>query len=287
MKHTRITALVLAVCLCAAAMTSCGDNNSDKTAASSKAASIDDMNEEELDAALDKLEKDTAEQIEKEMKEAEAESAAAPAESEAEPAVTEIKYEPTEEIKNASFRSRYIQIGDTVFRNGGYITVSDFVEKYGDKFDMSEIALDEYLAPKEQKTSSVPSLNDTRITLEVSYGKIHAEDNERVKIQDAIVSNVSIKDDAEGLCYYPTGVYAMDYDVAKSYITEMGLEEIKNIGFTQLDNNAYIEEKEDFYTVIEGEEQNLYGINPKFFYIFKFDSSTLKGTKIYQDKLWL
>ncbi|SEK72780.1 hypothetical protein [Ruminococcus albus] len=286
-KLTRITALVFALCFCAAAMTACGDSDTDKAVnETSKSASADDIKEEDLDAALDKLEKDTAEELEKEKQEA-AESAAAAAESEAEPVVEEIKYEATEEIKNASFRSGYIQIGDTVFRNGGYITVADFVEKYGDKYDMSEIHLDEYLTPEEQKNSFVPSLTDTRITLEVSYGKVHAEENERVQIKDAIVSSVSIKDDAEGLCYYPTGVYAMDYDTAKSCIIDMGLEEIKEVGFTVLDNDAYIEQTDNFYTDIDGDEENLYGIIPKYFYIFQFDTSTLKGTKIYIDKLWL
>ena len=284
-KFTRITALVFALCLSAAVMTGCGDSNNDKKAVNetSKSSPAEDKEEKELDEALDKLEQQTAEELEKEKQAAES----AAAESEAQPVVEEIKYEATEEIKNASFRSGYIQIGDTVFRNGGYITVADFVEKYGDKYDMSEIHLDEYLTPEEQKNSFVPSLTDTRITLEVSYGKVHAEENERVQIKDAIVSSVSIKDDAEGLCYYPTGVYAMDYDTAKSSIIDMGLEEIKEVGFTVLDNDAYIEQTDNFYTDIDGDEENLYGIIPKYFYIFQFDTSTLKGTKIYIDKLWL
>ena len=284
-KFTRITALVFALCLSAAVMTGCGDSNNDKKAVNetSKASPAEDKEEKELDEALDKLEQETAEELEKEKQAAES----AAAESEAEPVVEEIKYEATEEIKNASFRSGYIQIGDTVFRNGGYITVADFVEKYGDKYDMSEIHLDEYLTPEEQKNSFVPSLTDTRITLEVSYGKVHAEENERVQIKDAIVSSVSIKDDAEGLCYYPTGVHAMDYDTAKSCIIDMGLKEIKEVGFTVLDNDAYIEQTDNFYTDIDGDEENLYGIIPKYFYIFQFDTSTLKGTKIYIDKLWL
>ncbi len=284
-KITRISALVFALCLSAAVMTGCGDSNNDKKAVNetSKASPAEDKEEKELDEALDKLEQETAEELEKEKQAAES----AAAESEAEPVVEEIKYEATEEIKNASFRSGYIQIGDTVFRNGGYITVADFVEKYGDKYDMSEIHLDEYLTPEEQKNSFVPSLTDTRITLEVSYGKVHAEENERVQIKDAIVSSVSIKDDAEGLCYYPTGVYAMDYDTAKSCIIDMRLKEIKEVGFTVLDNDAYIEQTDNFYTDIDGDEENLYGIIPKYFYIFQFDTSTLKGTKIYIDKLWL
>ena len=268
MKKTRIAAFLFAVCLGAVSMTACGDTKDNKkTKTSSKSA--EDIDEKDLEDALNKLDEETSKELAKEKEEA-----------------TEAETEPTEEIKNASFRSGYIQIGDTVFRNGCYITVADFVDKYGDKFDMSEIALDEYLTPGELKVSSAPSLEDTRITLKVCYGKNHAEDNERVKIQDAIVSTVSIDGDGEGIVYYPTGVYTMDYDTAKSCITDMGLKEIKEVGFTTLDNDAYIEQKDYFYTDIDGDEDNLYGVKPKYFYIFSFDPSTLKGTKIYIDKLW-
>ena len=280
-KFTKIAAFVFAVCLGATAMTACGDSKDDKKTDDKKpkASSIDDMDEEDLEAALNKLDEETSKELAKEKEEA--------TEAETEPTTAaEIIYEPTEEIKNASFRSGYIQIGDTVFRNGCYITVADFVDKYGDKFDMSEIALDEYLTPRELKVSSVPSLEDTRITLKGCYGKTDAEDNERVKIQDAIVSTVSIDGDGEGIVYYPTGVYTMDYDTAKSCITDMGLKEIKEVGFTTLDNDAYIEQIDSFYTDIDGDEENLYGVKPKYFYIFGFDPSTLKGTKIYIDKLW-
>lgn len=271
-KFSKIAAFIFALSLSATVMTACGDSKDSKK---SEPKSVEDIDEKDIEDALNKLDEETSKELAKEKEEATEATTAA-----------EIVYEPTEEIKKASFRSGYIQIGDTVFRNGCYITVADFVDKYGDKFDMSEIALDEYLTPGELKVSSVPSLEDTRITLKVCYGKNHAEDNERVKIQDAIVSTVSIDGDGEGIVYYPTGVYTMDYDTAKSCITDMGLKEIKEVGFTTLDNDAYIEQKDYFYTDIDGDEDNLYGVKPKYFYIFSFDPSTLKGTKIYIDKLW-
>ena len=289
MKHTRITALVLAVCLCAAAMTACGDNNSDKTAAASKAASIDDMNEEELDAALDKLEKDTAEQIEKEMKEAEAESAAAPAESEAEPA--EKTYEPTEEIKNAPLNSGYIQIGDTVFRSGGYMTVAEFVEKYKDKYDVSEIHLDEYMVDGADG-AYIHSLEDPRIKIFVHLSKPKDSESDRVKIPDAVVFKLEMPyfdnqqyghgNDGgdfhylEDVIFFPQGLKTMDYDDIIALMNEQGVEEYEYFSDVK---NYYKEDKDGIAVTLEGEE-NLLGDTPKIHYFFNFDPKTLQGTNL-------
>ncbi len=46
------------------------------------------------------------------------------------------EYQPSDEIKNAKLNSGLIQIGDTVFQNGCYMTVREFFEKYGDKYDV-------------------------------------------------------------------------------------------------------------------------------------------------------
>ena len=50
---------------------------------------------------------------------------------------SEIKYEMTDEIKNAALDSGFIQINNEVFQQGGYITVADFVEKYKDSYDIT------------------------------------------------------------------------------------------------------------------------------------------------------
>lgn len=47
------------------------------------------------------------------------------------------EYKPLKKIKKADFDSGLIQIGDDVFQNGGYITVNEFVEEYGDKFELT------------------------------------------------------------------------------------------------------------------------------------------------------
>ncbi len=49
----------------------------------------------------------------------------------------EIAYAPTDEIKNADFNSGLVQMNNEVFRQGGYITVAEFVEKYKDAYDIT------------------------------------------------------------------------------------------------------------------------------------------------------
>lgn len=46
----------------------------------------------------------------------------------------EISLALTDEIKNADFESGLVQIYNDVFQQGGYITVADFIEKYGSSY---------------------------------------------------------------------------------------------------------------------------------------------------------
>ncbi|SFB87273.1 hypothetical protein [Ruminococcus albus] len=292
-KLTKITALVFALCFCAAAMTACSESDTDKAVnETSKSASADDINEEDLDAALDKLEKDTAEELEKEKQES-AESAAAAVESEAEPVVEEIKYEATEEIKNAALNSGYIQIGDTVFRTGGYMTVGEFVEKYQDKFDMSEIHLDEYMADGVEAFYT-SSLEDPRIKIEVHILKPKDSNDERVKIPDAVVSTIMMKFfDGKQYCltdgiggdyfayledviFFPMDIKPMDYDDIKAFADSQGLKKSEH---SFADVNEYVESDDCISFKLPGEE-NLLGETPKMTIKFKFDPKTLKGTDL-------
>jgi hypothetical protein len=107
-KMTKITAFIFALCLGATAMTACGsEKESKKTEEKKTEQAADSADEEELEDAEDLDEDETA------------------------------GYTPTKEIKKADFASGLVQIGDDVFRSGGYITVKEFVEKYGDKFELS------------------------------------------------------------------------------------------------------------------------------------------------------
>ena len=253
-KYVQIAAFAFAVCLCAVSATSC--DISDKK---SNSVSIEDLTAEDLDEALNKLDD---------------EYAAAGLEEEDNvitEAVTEpekIVYEPCEEIKNASLNSGYVQIGNTVFRNGGYYTVADFVSKYSDKYDLSEIHLDEYLSVPNW-SATITSLEDPTLTASVIYGQ--PDDTQiRTKVSECIVSTIETYD--KSCCFFPTGIQALDYDAIMSLINKFKSE-----------NSAQCEYKEssdNIYAAFLGEETNLYGRTPSYTYQFYFDSWTLKGNYI-------
>ncbi|SHM42397.1 hypothetical protein [Ruminococcus flavefaciens] len=291
MKKTRIAAFLFAVCLGAVSMTACGDSKDNKkTKTSSKSA--EDIEEKDLEEALGKLDKETA----KEKEEA--------TEAETEPTtVAEIKYEATDEIKKAALNSGYIQIGDTVFRRGNYMTVAEFIEEYGDKFDMSEIPVDEYLTTDNvgayTDAKRIKSFDDPRLELTVYYGKFDAEKNARVKVTEATIDDVyltetgkmgyfpdsvNLDDISSELIFYPQDLKPMDYEDAKAFCIEQGFEEDGEFAKYEMFNgyvyygDAYEEWKEAFFIQMKGAEPNLYNYCPLVEYKLKFDQATLKAT---------
>ncbi len=290
-KFTKIAAFVFAVCLGATAMTACGDSKDDKKTDDKKpkASSIDDMDEEDLEAALNKLDEETSKELEKEKEEA--------TEAETEPTtVAEIKYEATDEIKNAPLNSGCIQIGDTVFRTGGYMTAAELVELCDGKFDTSEIHLDEYLPSKGGAGVSykIRSIKDPRIEVTVSLFKPNDAADEKVKIPDAIVLQVEMKFyDGEQYCltdgiggdaaayledviFFPMNMGLMEYDDIKAFVAEQGLTKSES---SFIEPGKYIEDDDSITIELEGEE-NLMGDKPRIMYRFKYDPKTLKGTDL-------
>ncbi|MDE6727794.1 MAG: hypothetical protein K2J80_07635, partial [Oscillospiraceae bacterium] len=75
----------------------------------------------------------------------------------------EIKYAATDEILNADFSSGLIQMNNDVFQQGGYITVSELVEKYNESYDIS------YFAPQNQILTEMGSYDECREYL-LEYG---------------------------------------------------------------------------------------------------------------------
>lgn len=115
-KRKKIIAGVMALCMCLV-MAGCGDS-SDKSS-----ENITEKTTVQSSTSAESKNNDSAVS-------SETESEAVESQADAEP----ITFEPSEEILNADFNSGKIQIGDDIFRNGGYMTVGDFVEKYGDKY---------------------------------------------------------------------------------------------------------------------------------------------------------
>lgn len=121
----------------AVSFASCGSKNSSSVSAKEP----DNITEEDFEKAAEKLDNMTEEDLEKAAEKLEGGSAET--EKKEEPAEEEKpEFEPTDEIKNADFTSGLIQIGNDVFKCGGYMTLREFVEKYGENWDCSGIDLD-------------------------------------------------------------------------------------------------------------------------------------------------
>lgn len=119
MKKNRILVVAVALSLCSVLLFGCGGNSSqtDEPTDDQIKVKLESMDEDDIEDALDSL--DGAEDG-----------------GEAVPAATEEEtYEPSEEILNASLTSGLVQIGDDIFKEGGYYTVSSFLAEFGDKYE--------------------------------------------------------------------------------------------------------------------------------------------------------
>lgn len=118
-KLKSMVAAVLAVCICIC-MAGCGESSKNP-----------DSNNEQANAVTSSGgQSETA-----------AEETAAD-EDDNDPDDSSISFQPLPEILEADISSGLVQINDEIFKNGGYMTVKEFVDKYGDKYDVSDIDLD-------------------------------------------------------------------------------------------------------------------------------------------------
>lgn len=129
-----------------------------------------------------------------------------------EEAPKEESYEPLQEIIDADLSSGLVQIGDDIFKNGGYMTVNEFIEQYGDKYDMSEIKPDGYMEPTQfVMEGATVSKKDSGIKFYVSYIN---KTTDMIKIGDAIVADVSasLSDDFSlSNTWYPGGINSKEF----------------------------------------------------------------------------
>ena len=129
-----------------------------------------------------------------------------------EEAPKEESYEPLQEIIDADLSSGLVQIGDDIFKSGGYMTVNEFIAQYGDKYDMSEIKPDGYMeATQFVMEGATVSKKDSGIKIYVSYIN---KTTDMIKIGDAIVADVSasLSDDFSlGNTWYPGGINSKEF----------------------------------------------------------------------------
>ena len=131
------------------------------------------------------------------------------------------RYKPKEEIINADFSSGLIQIGNDVFRLGGYLTVDQFISEYGDRYDMSNIDTESVWVQKENTHARVVSEKDPEVEFEIFY---KPADDAECLVRDAIVYNIIAN---EHLLHFPTGLtYHPEPDVLNKDDIEPLLESI-------------------------------------------------------------
>lgn len=273
MKVKAIMAMATALCICVSA-SSCGSTSSDK----------------DLEAAIDGM---TDEQLENAVEEGAAKIDAADKSSEAAASVVdteepeEIVYEPTDEILNAELSSGLVQIGNDIFRNGGYYTVDQFIAEFGDRYDMSEINV-EGLAKKNQHDKfQIISLNDPNLKITVNYDNWNSE-SEKSRIGDTIVRSVSpirtigVKSDN---CWYPQGVSingdGYNYNNIPTFYESNGFIAGDGNNENCYNYGVYWEKSESIYARERGTEENLTGYFPIYEYYFQYSSDDSNATTFF------
>lgn len=213
-KIRRIAAIAAALCLSATAFTGCGGDSSSSSASKSSSAQKSSADSE------GNAESSAQEEIDEEPETEEATEAEEASEDDALPAIEpgDVVYEPSDEIKNASFGSGYIQIGMDVFRAGGYITVEEFVKKYGNRYDFSKVDLDK--SSKSTGSFEVKALYDPDLKFYVLYDGRYAESD---RLGDMAITHFNPDDhkSTDDKLWLPKGVAPADCVNIYDYIKEI------------------------------------------------------------------
>lgn len=196
----------------------------------------------------------------------------------------EIVYKVTDEIKNADFSSGLVQIGDDIFRNGGYITVDQFLQEYGDKYNVTEymagmnltIDPDGYMRTNMTQRFEVNSKEDPSVSFSIKCDANNVDtDEEKVRIGDsAIVSFETVSDN----CWYPHGICrnAEGFTISDipNFLTELGYKKINAEdyantygGFTEW---VGLMDVADIAFNEKGTDENLFGETPIYSYSFSY-----------------
>lgn len=133
MKKNICLAIIIGLCL---GVTCCGKDASDDEYA---VTDYENIGEDDVEEAFTKLEEEYG---------GDTEYSQETAVNEENQEIQYVEFEPTDEIINADLRSGKIQILDDVFQTGGYITIDEFIQQYGEKYDfttnLGELKVDEF-----------------------------------------------------------------------------------------------------------------------------------------------
>ncbi len=292
-----LTAMVL-VC-----MTGCGEK---EVTPDNVGDVINSMSDEELESAII----DGANKLDDESSVAD--------EEETTEAPTEVVYEPSQEIIDADFSSCLIQLNNDVFLQGGYMTVAELVEQYGDRYEFTykEGTYEErkdYLLEYKVGTHEwfekyyidmTPLYGDSRYGIRAYIANLTAPD-EKVTLDQAYVLYFTECENNRKKytpVWTPNGFFVLDY--AKSCEDELTSENgnytasdftsfLESKGFTEHEslyyeydeiNMKYIYDKNSncFYVYFAG-EPNITGFKPLFYCRFSFNDDTDKLEYVYYE----
>ncbi len=222
-------------------------------------------------------------------------------------------FTPSEEIKNASISSGKIQVGNIVMKQGGYITVGEFITTYGENLDTSfyEQQVNEYNTWWERNADEdfahvlhLP-IKDTDITIQAAFVSPKSITPDKTTIWDSVIVDFSASSESGEPCrWYPGGKSAQEFkalDEAQAWFTENGFTENKDyvyekntpMFFDPANPTAYLNQFANINTggtlryivaVIEVDEVNLFGEKPMMSYSVLDDGSGVYlsyGNRIY------
>ena len=294
MRSKKMIAAVMAVCTCCAmavSMTGCGNSATNDP-------------EKKIENALNSME-------EKEKKENEQKASENKDDGQVNP--LEICFEVKDEIKNADLNSGLVQCYDDVFQLGGFMTVQQFIDQYGETYDCSAIVpetLLESIKGGENGFLKVPETfwvgikvprKDGKGNLYLSVARTVFDHDEIKRLADTPIMVFStiepgyIPPGMNDAVYYPAlksanmwfpgGINVLPTDQTMESITALfagkNLTKISEKFYSDVEdakeNTAYNVVKTHIAAQITGAKANLLGETPKYVYAFYYDSVG-KGT---------
>ena len=265
MKIKTTQLAVFALCICCI-LSSCGNSTKDSSTSNNNdsKSEVSEINEEFSSVKEEEI------------------AAASASESESTAEETPMaEYEPIDDIKNADLLSGYIQVCDDIFRIGGYLTVSDLIDQYGERWEIDTVNVKSH-----GFYDNINAVNKaTGLKLQFYCGK--SPDGFHEPIEKEVVLKVKPTGDTWNYTWMPTGLSALRfneelsdysrlkldafaalYESAGLIRNEKGFDPVssileinpnRNAGTYHLPESDYYE---DFFAVFELSDVNLYGVKP-------------------------
>ena len=162
-------------------------------------------------------------------------------------------YKPVPEIVNSNLSSGYVQINDDIFRNGGYITIGEFYEKYKDKYDVTSI--DTYRDKYDEFNGYwkfTVECGDTSIKLHTM-----AAPDKSTDVMDGVIV---LFDPKKGCTGYLPGGFNISVSDESTYDVEKNLGTLKN--YFESEGMEYFDAREvdsfNYSTMLDGDNSNNY-----------------------------